>query len=117
MKTVLKKGGVVLYESCRVANTFFSRFLGLMGKSIVPENEAIVFPRCNSIHTFFMRIPIDVIFVSETGKVVKVFPQLRPWKLLLPVKGGVHAIEIASQGADQKKINIGDQLHCPGVFE
>ncbi|MFM8269969.1 MAG: DUF192 domain-containing protein [Pseudomonadota bacterium] len=117
MKTVLTKGGVVLYESCRVANNFFSRFLGLMGKAQVLENEAIVFPKCNSIHTFFMRVPIDVIFVSETGKVVKVFSGLVPWRLLLPMKGVAHTIEIASLGADRKNIKPGDQLSCPGVFE
>ncbi|NBX77292.1 MAG: DUF192 domain-containing protein [Proteobacteria bacterium] len=88
-----------------------------MGKSSVPENEALVFPKCNSIHTFFMKIPIDVIFVSETGKVIKVFPELRPWRLLLPVKGGAHTIEITSRGASKKNIQIGDQLICPGVFE
>jgi len=117
VKTVLKKGGVVLYESCKVANTFISRFWGLMGKTSVPDDEALVFPRCNSIHTFFMRTAIDVIFVSETGKVVKVFPELRPWKLLLPVKGVAHTIEISSCGAHKKNIQIGDQLICPGVFE
>ena len=117
MKTVLTKGGVVLYESCRVANTFVSRFLGLMGKSSVPEDEALVFPKCNSIHTFFMKIPIDVIFVSKTGKVIKVFPELNPWRLLLPIKGAAHAIELTSRGADRKNIQIGDQLNCPGVFE
>ena len=117
MKTVLTKGGVVLYESCRVANTFFSRFLGLMGQSSVPEDEALVFPKCNSVHTFFMKIPIDVIFVSKTGKVIKVFSELHPWRLLLPIKGAAHAIELMSRGADKKNIRVGDQLICPGVFE
>ncbi|NBT58960.1 DUF192 domain-containing protein [bacterium] len=116
MKTILKKGETVLYGNCKVANTFFSRFIGLMGKSFVADDNAIIFPRCNSIHTFFMRIPIDIIFVSESGKVVRVFSQFRPWKLLLPVKGAVHSIEVSSQGADRNGIRIGDQLTCPGVF-
>lgn len=117
MKTVLTKGDEILYGNCKVANTFLSRFFGLMGKVNVPENEAVVFPKCNSIHTFFMRIPIDIIFVSRTGVVVKVCPELRPWRLLFPVKGVAHTIEISSRGAEKKKIQIGDQLSCPGVFE
>lgn len=117
MQTILKKGGAIIFENCQVANTFLTRLIGLMGKSIVQENQAVVFPKCNSIHTFFMRIPIDVIFVSKTGKVVRVVPELKPWKLLMPIKGAAHSIEVASQGALRKNIKIGDQLTCPGVFE
>lgn len=117
MTTILRKENEVLVEQCVVARNFFTRFLGLMGRTHLPANEAIIFPKCNSIHTFFMRMPIDVVFVSATGEVVRVLNSLSPWRLLLPIKGAVHTIELGPDQANQKKIRQGDRLICPGVFE
>lgn len=117
MRTILRKENEVLVEQCLVARKFFTRFFGLMGKTHLPANQAIVFPKCNSIHTFFMRMPIDVVFVSATGEVVRVLNSLSPWKLLLPIKGAVHTIELGSNQATEKNIRQGDRLICPGVFE
>ena len=116
MWTEIKKGESVLVERCKVAKTFGSRFLGLMGRKSIPEDEAIVFPRCSSIHTFFMRIPIDVVFVSKEGQVVRVLSKLKPWKMLAPVRGASHVIEMGASLAVKNNIRIGDNLNCPGVF-
>jgi len=116
MWTQLQKGELILFDRCKVAQTFFSRFLGLMGKNKLPENEAVVFPRCNSIHTFFMRMPIDVVYVSTQGEVVRVLSALKPWRMLIPVKGAAHVIEMSAQMARKKNIAKGDSLSCPGVF-
>lgn len=90
--------------------------MGLMGRKHLSDEEAIVFPKCNSIHTFFMRIPIDVLFVSESGEVVRRLEALKPWKLVLPVKGAVHTIELGAKTAERKEIRVGDKLSCSGVF-
>ena len=116
MWTKLVKEGAILFERCRVAQTFISRFLGLMGKKHLPENEAIVFPNCSSIHTFFMRMPIDVVYVSAHGQVVKILLGLKPWRMLLPVKQAVHVIEMSARMTERKNICVGDSLNCPGVF-
>lgn len=116
MWTKLKKGESVLADRCKVAKTFGSRFLGLMGRKNIPENEAIVFPKCSSIHTFFMRIPIDVVFVSKDGKVVRILSELKPWKMLAPVRGASHVIEMGAFSVEKKNIKLGDNLNCPGVF-
>jgi len=116
MWTQLAKGELILFERCLVAQTFFSRFLGLMGRKHLPENEAILFPKCSSIHTFFMRMSIDVVYVSSQGKVVKILSGLKPWRMLIPVSEAVHVIEMSSQMARHKNIEIGDKLNCPGVF-
>ncbi|NBX93179.1 MAG: DUF192 domain-containing protein [Proteobacteria bacterium] len=112
----LKRGGLILFNHCKVAQSFFDRFLGLMGKKSIPETEALIFPKCSSIHTFFMRMNIDVVFVSETGEVIRVFQNLAPWRMILPVRGARHAIEMGSQLASEKKIQEGDRLSCAGVF-
>jgi uncharacterized membrane protein (UPF0127 family) len=112
----LKKENRILLGNCRVANSFFTRFLGLMGKKGIASDEAVVFPRCNSIHTFFMRFPIDVIFVGETGEVVEIFSALKPWRLLLPQRGAKHVVEMGPGRAGQLGIGKGSRLECEGVW-
>lgn len=116
MLSSIKKGERILYPNCKLAYSFFSRFMGLMGKTHLSEEEAIVFPRCSSIHTFFMRIPIDVLFVAESGEVIRRLESVKPWKLVLPVKGAVHTVEVAARSTSKNEIHVGDKLSCLGVF-
>lgn len=54
------------------ANTFFKRFLGLMGRKSLKENHGLVLDPCNSVHTFFMNFTIDVVYLDKDLKVLKV---------------------------------------------
>lgn len=116
MEKSIKKDGKILFENCKVATSFFTRFMGLMGKKEMGKNEAIIFPRCNSIHTFFMRMPIDVVFVSQNGRIVRIYNALNPWKMLAPVKGAKHAVEMAAGCSAEKALREGDMLTCDGEF-
>ena len=101
----ITKGGdsdekaVVVTERCKVAKTFFSRFLGLMGKKKLDSGEGLLLTPCHEIHMWWMRIPIDAVFLqkeslskktlgnTEYYRVTSVFEFLKPWKLL-PVRDG-----------------------------
>lgn len=109
--------GKVLIPKCYLANDFFSRFRGLMGRRGLPGDEAILFPRCDSIHTFFMRFPIDVLLVSKEGVVVEVRESLRPWRMLLPKRGVKHVVELAPSRSRELGIRVGHRLAFPGVWE
>ena len=115
-KVTLKKGNKAVIESCLIATDFFSRFFGLMGKTSLSESEALCFPRCNSIHTFFMRMPIDVLFVNGSGRIVEILESLSPWKVLLPRRKVKHTIEMQAGRARSLGLQIGDQLQCEGVW-
>ncbi|MBX7115594.1 MAG: DUF192 domain-containing protein [Myxococcaceae bacterium] len=56
-----------------------------MGRSHFPVGHGLVIERCNSIHTFFMRLPIDVAFLDAARKVVQIYPALPPWRV-----SGIH---------------------------
>jgi len=99
-----------------VASSFWERFKGLMLKKIVSDSDVIVFPRCSSIHTFFMLANIDVVFIGTNGLVVKVFESLKPWRILWPIPSAIHCIEMRSQRARLLGISEGDVLTCEGVF-
>ncbi len=112
----LKKGSEALICKSRIATTFVPRLMGLMLRSGIGDDEAIVFPKCNSIHTFFMRFPIDVLFVAKNGQVVEIQNSLGPWRMLMPRKNVSHTVEMRSHRAKELGICEGDQLQCEGVF-
>ena len=82
-----------------VAETFAERARGLIGRAAPPAGKGLLITRCNCIHTFLMRYPIDVAFLDRRGEVVKTVRNVRPWRLW--VWGGwraVGALETAANG-------------------
>ncbi len=75
-----------------VADTFIKRFSGFMFRK-TPHHEAILIKPCNSIHTFFMRFPIDVLFINENMEVVKKLDALKPGSMVMPQKNCKFVIE------------------------
>lgn len=112
----LIESGRTVVPRCYVAESFVTRLVGLMGRRSIPRDEALAFPRCNSIHTFFMRFPIDVVFVDQSGRVVKVIERLRPWRMLLPQRGAKHVIELGESRSRELGIREGMRLECEGAW-
>jgi uncharacterized membrane protein (UPF0127 family) len=78
--SVERENGEVLCERCLVAATFWTRLRGLLGRKGLPENEGVLFRPGGSVHTLFMRFPIDVVFLDADHAVLKIVPGLRPWR-------------------------------------
>ena len=79
----LKKAdaGEVLLPRVKRAESFSSRFMGLMGRKSLSPDEGLHFPRCSSIHMFFMSFPIDVVYLDGENRVKKIVHGLKPWRL------------------------------------
>ena len=80
-----KADQTVVLEKGVLARDFITRLRGLMGKTSLPAGEGMLFPKCNSIHMWMMKMPIDVIFLkkqSEGYQIMALYPQLKPWKVL-----------------------------------
>ena len=67
----------------RVAATFRERAKGLIGSPPPPPGEGLLIMRCNAIHTFFMRYPIDAVFLDRNMRPVKTVRGIRPWRLIV----------------------------------
>lgn len=65
----------------KLCQTFFSRFIGMIGKK-KKFKYGFYFPNCSSIHTFFMKQPIDVIFVNKNNQVISIHYHVKPWKIV-----------------------------------
>ncbi len=79
--------GTVLATHLEPAFDSKSRNRGLLGRSGLPVGHAMAIAPSNSIHMFFMKFPIDVLFVGRDGRVLKVRENLRPWRIALAWRG------------------------------
>jgi uncharacterized protein len=99
----------VVCERCDVADHLVSRMRGLLGRSDLPQGEGVLLRPAGSIHTFFMRFPIDVVFLNEEHVVVKVVHRLQPWRAA-GVKGARSVLELAAGEAEARGIEVGSAL-------
>ena len=80
MAKALRSDGSVLLARCGVMDTPAQRMRGLLGRSSIEEDEGLWFPFETSVHTFFMKFPIDVAFLGGRGKVIALYHSLKPWR-------------------------------------
>ena len=85
--------------------SFYSRLMGFMFKKNI--NEILMFPKCNSIHTFFMSSKIDVYMTDKNNKILFIYKSLTPWKIILPKRGVYYTYETP---VDYYNYKIGDVL-------
>ncbi|HEU5315231.1 MAG TPA: DUF192 domain-containing protein [Chloroflexota bacterium] len=103
--------GALLATAERYARNPWTRFLGLMGRRNLPAGEALVFPGEKSVHTHFMRFPIDVVFYDRDGVVIEVAHALRPWRFSAIKWTAAGLIELPAGTARATSTQIGDRLN------
>jgi uncharacterized protein len=86
-----------------------TRNRGLLGRDGMPDGAALVIAPSSSVHTFFMRFPIDVVFAAKDGRVVKVCNAVPPWRIAFGWRAFA-AIELPSGTAARAGVNRGDYL-------
>ena len=94
MRLIYKNKDIDLYE-CK---DFFSRLKGFMFTKNI--DKALLFDRCNSIHTFFMKENIDVIMCDKDNKILFFYNDLSKNKIILPKKGVTKVFETPSNYFD-----------------
>ncbi len=101
----------ILLSELSNAEQFKDRALGLIGQKNLRKTQGVFFSDCNWIHTFFMSMPIDVIYLDKKLLVKKIQRNLKPWRLPLPVFGAKHVVETGLDALGDQDIQIGDQLN------
>jgi uncharacterized membrane protein (UPF0127 family) len=82
---------------------------GLLGRKSLAEGEGILILPAPSIHTFFMRFPIDVVFLSKEGEVLKVAENVRPWRAR-SCRGAHSVLELSAGETQRRGIAVGQRL-------
>ncbi len=106
---VKTEAGTVVCERCEVPRSSFARMRGLLGRNALAPGTGMLIDAAPSVHMFFMRFPIDVVFLDRDRKVVRVVHGLRPWRIA-GARKAVAALELPSGAAAQAGLEEGDVL-------
>jgi uncharacterized membrane protein (UPF0127 family) len=100
----------VVAERCRVAESLVQRIFGLHLLPGLEKGEGLLLPGSTTIDTTFMRYPIDLVFVSPSGRVTKTVHRLAPWRMVVRTGGGRDCIELPAGAVSEGGVQAGDEL-------
>ena len=106
---LLGDDGAVVCERCVVADNPWTRLKGLLGRRGLDEGEGLLIRPTGSIHMFFMRFPIDAVFLDRELRILKVVPDLKPWRTATK-RGAKQVLEITAGEAKRRGLEPGRQL-------
>jgi len=106
--------GTLIAGQVEMATSMWGRFMGLMGRHALPEGHALYIRPCNSIHMFFMRFPIDAVFLDAEGKILRLYPSLRPWRVTRIVRRAKACIELPAGTGAASGLRVGDTVRLVG---
>lgn len=110
MKVWRESDGAVVAKKCTVANTMVSRMIGLLRHKALETDEGLWIVPCNSIHTFFMRFAIDAVFLDREQRIVRIYSNMKPWRISWTHFSAHSVLELASGVAGQMLLERGQQL-------
>lgn len=106
--------GPVVARRVMHANTFWRRLRGLMGRRSLMPDEGLLLDPCNAIHTFFMRFPIDALFLDAEGRVVGVVESMPLWRWRI-MPGARAVLELAAGTVARTGIRQGDRIRLVNI--
>lgn len=111
----IKHNQQTIAEDVLIADTMGSRLIGLMFRSAPPQGaKGLLLNPCNSIHTFFMRYALDVVFLDSKNNVVKVIRGMNPWRMTWIYIRASKTLELPA-GKLPPQIKEGDHLEVENV--
>lgn len=110
MKVIHEDNGRLIASDVKEAVTFWKRFKGLMFTTSLNDQGGLYLYPCRSIHTWFMKYPIDVVYLSDDHVVIATESKLPPWKMGMHVKGVRKVVELAEGKVKQEQIQAGQTL-------
>ena len=103
--------GTLLADNCSHAHTFFARFKGLQLKMDFPKGCGLLITPCNSIHMFFMRFPIDAVFIDANKTVLYIKEGIKPWRISKVIRESQSVLELPAGTAFASGTKPGDRLN------
>jgi uncharacterized protein len=108
--------GVTLATDLEVAVDRATRNKGLLGRDGLGEGAGMLIAPTNAVHTFFMRFPIDILFVRKDGRVAKVRVSVKPWRLAASFSAWA-VVELPAGTAQSLGVRPGDRLVVEPALE
>lgn len=92
-----------------MADTPFARMKGLLGRKDLGAGQGLLIRRTWSVHTLFMRFPIDVVFLDRDMRILSIRVNLKPWRAAAR-RGATSVLELPAGECDRRGTVVGDVL-------
>ena len=109
MPRIRLERGPIVCERGVLATSSWSRSKGLLGRARLDDDEGLWIQPTSSIHMWFMRFPIDVIWAAEDGRVIKLVVNIKPWRMSF-CRGAKVALELPVGAIERSGVKVGDHL-------
>jgi uncharacterized membrane protein (UPF0127 family) len=110
VKIVNRTRGTLLGSQISLADTWWSRFRGYLGRSAPKSGEGILLAPCSSVHTFGMAFPLDLVFLNSEGAVLELREGVRPWRVCRGTQGCRYVLELPEGTVPATRTAVGDEL-------
>ena len=101
--------GILIADKVQIADSYFKRLRGLLGKKQLQPGEGLLLTKVSSVHCFFMKFTIDVVYLNQ-DMVVTGIETIQPWRVGKWIRGTAHTLEL-EEGKAQSFIKKGDLLN------
>jgi uncharacterized membrane protein (UPF0127 family) len=105
----------IIADRARVASSMGDRMVGLLATPEVMPGEGLLVERTQSIHMFFMRYPIDVVFFDTGGRITRLVHRIKPWRIVAWARGARDCLELRAGALEGTDTQVGDQLEITPV--
>jgi uncharacterized membrane protein (UPF0127 family) len=106
--------GRVVCEEAILADGPLGRMRGLLGRASLSCREGLLLRPTSSVHTAFMRFPIDVVFLDGEMRVLRVAPDLKPWRAA-GCRGARAVLELSAGECERRGVRPGDRVVPVGI--
>lgn len=100
---------ILIPEVMRTSNPF-ERMRGLLGRTPLENNQALLIKPCSSIHTFFMPYALDLVFLDKSWRIHKLVPAVKPWRMAR-APGAAMVLEMPAGSMDNMSLAPGQTLY------
>ena len=101
--------GTVVCERVTLADRPLARLRGLLGRDGLDSGEGLMLRPASAVHTYFMRFPIDVVFLDRALVVLGIADEVDPWRAASR-RGAKAVLELPAGESSRRGLTVGDQL-------
>lgn len=110
MRALNRSSGKELARKLLIAGTAFSRAKGLLGRDALLEGEGLLIRPCKGIHTFFMKFPIDVVFLDKNNRIIETVENIPPHRMTNVLFLATSAIELPAGTVLASESAVGNEV-------
>jgi len=110
MRILNRTRGTLVGSRVEVADSWWSRLRGYLGRREPGPGEGLLLVPCRAVHTYGMSFAVDVIFLDPMGRVLAIFPEMKPWTRSPRVAGARYCLEVPAGTVETTGTEVGDDL-------